>query len=195
MNGILSSFVCASYIKAMPEDFLPWATTYKMENFRDWLQKTDIFTEFEIARLVHLMFSLNLISTSYFGYFPRNDKSREYLENAEESFPFRDEILLGLERSASIIQSLELPKNTIWHSKSNAFTLIINFFWHGDVLSTKYNNELRNRLLEFSANVPEDYALAAREAVNNRKQRIIRHETVAKLLDLPTDERPLRRQN
>lgn len=177
----------------MPEDFLPWASDFEVESFQTWLLKSGMFTEFEIARLVHLMFTLNIISTVHFGFFPRNDKTKEYLETSQERFPNRDEILFGLERAAKQLVELDLPKSSMWNSKSNAFTLFVIFFWQHEAIERIGLEEVRRRLDTFSKDTPPDYALAAREAVNNRKQRVLRHEQASELLGLPKEERMLRR--
>lgn len=177
----------------MPEDFIPWATSFEVGRFQSWLLKSKIFTEFEIARQVHLMFTLNIIATVYFGFFPRNEKTREFLDEAQESFPSRDEILAGLEKSAETIEKLSLPDDSIWKSKSNAFTLFIIFFWHNQAIERLGLENIKQNLLSFGDNLPADYALAAREAVNNRRQRLLRHEKVCDALGLPKEERSLRR--
>lgn len=151
----------------MPEDFLPWATSFDMSNFQCWLLKTNIFSEFEIARIVHLMFTLNIISTVYSGFFPRNDKTRDFLEDTRDRFPFRDEILSGLETAAETLLGIDLPENSVWYSKSNAFSLMVICFWHSDALRRKGLDNVRVALIGLSDNLPDDYALAAREGVNN----------------------------
>lgn len=173
----------------MPEDFLPWATNFDMNNFQTWLLKNRIFSEFEIARIVHLMFTLNIISTVHSGFFPRNDKTREFLDNTLDSFPFRGDILSGLEVAAETIMGIGLPEDSVWYSKSNAFSLMVICFWHSDALRRKGLDNVRANLIDFSDNLPEDYALAAREGVNNRKQRITRHEKLAEVLGVSADER------
>ncbi|WP_157969012.1 DUF262 domain-containing protein [Tropicimonas sp. IMCC34011] len=175
----------------MPEDFLPWASSFDMTNFQRWLLKTKIFTEFEIARVVHLMFTLNIISTVYSGFFPRNDKTREFLEDTQDRFPFRDEILSGLEMAAETFLKIDLPSDSVWYSKSNAFSLMVICFWHSDALRRKGVDTVKSALMDLADNLPDDYALAAREGVNNRKQRITRHEKLAEVLGVSTDERRL----
>lgn len=176
----------------MPEDFFPWAESFEVDNFQEWLLKSEIFTEFEIARQVHLMFTLNILSTAYFGFFARNEKTREFLEEAREIFPFRDELMLGIELAATIIKSLELPKDSIWTTKSNSFSLFIVCFWHSQAITRMGSDVVREKLLDFGKSLTPEYALAAREAVNNRKQRVFRHEAICECLGLPKEERMLR---
>ncbi|PJE27167.1 hypothetical protein PSM7751_03734 [Pseudooceanicola marinus] len=177
----------------MPEDFLPWAAQFEIEQFQRWLVQSGIFTEFEIARSVHLMFCLNILSTVYSGFFPRNEKPREYLEAADEYFPFRDELLTGIERAAAFINKMGFDKASFWLTKSNAFTLFVLVFWNLDVVSRRGSEAMRRELDEFSSNVSEEYALAAREAVNNRKQRVLRHELLASAVGLPAEEKMYKR--
>jgi hypothetical protein len=131
------------------------------------------------------------MSTLTKGFFPRNDKTRELLDQADEKLPFRDEILAGLEKAASTILELDLKESSTWSSKSNAFTLFVVCFWHSDAMCRNGLTEVRERLLAFGENLPADYALAAREGVNNRRERILRYESLATLLELPLAERTL----
>ena len=175
----------------MPEEFLPWASGFDVSEFQNWLLKSGIFSEFEIARVVHLMFTLNIISTALSGFFPRNDKTRELLDRAHNRLPYRDEILASLNRSAATINEMNLPMNSVWYTKSNAYSLMIICFWHSDALQRIGIKNVGDRLREFGEKLPEDYALAAREGVNNRRQRIIRHEKLAEVLGVPSNERML----
>lgn len=175
----------------LPPDFLPWAARFEVTHFRGLVTEGKIFTGYENSRMVHLMWTLNLISTLRVGIFARNDRTKSLLEEAPESTPNRDRIMAGTERAARFFASLELDATSIWWNKSNSFSLMIIFFWHIDSIEALGHAEVKRILLDFSAQLPNDYALAAREAVNNRPQRRLRHEQLAIILGLDIAEHPL----
>jgi len=175
----------------MPEDFLPWARQFNVSAFQETVTNGQIFTGYENSRMVHLMWTLNFLSTVRTGFFARNDKSRELLEAALEATPNRDMILSKVQRTALFIRSLEFAENSIWWSKSNSFSLMVLVFWNIEQLEARDREQVKTALEVFAANVPDDYALAAREAVNNLRQRRLRHTRLAELLNIDPIERPL----
>ncbi|UWQ42381.1 DUF262 domain-containing protein [Leisingera aquaemixtae] len=175
----------------MPPDFLPWARQFDVSDYRNIVTGGNVFSGYENSRMVHLMWTLNFLSTVRVGFFARNDKSRELLEATSEATPNRELILANTQRAATFVNSLELPASSIWWNKSNSFSLMILAFWNIDLLERKDRAAIRAALDGFAENIPEDYALAAREAVNNLRQRRFRHAKLAEVLGLDPIERPL----
>lgn len=140
----------------------------------------DVFTSFEFDRKVPLMFTLNVMCTYLSGYFNRNDKVRRFLEDKNSYFPEREEVLDALNTASGYIVSLELPEGTMWWSKANFFTLICEMVRNKDIQALP-PAEVVERLNQFAENVPEDYALAAREAVGRKGQREMRGKTIRSL--------------
>lgn len=102
--------------------------------------------------------------------------------------------MASTERAASFFLDLNLEESSVWWSKSNAFSLLVIFFWHIDAVEALGAVAVREALIAFGADLPPDYALAAREAVNNRPQRRFRHEALTAILGLDTAEHPLEGQ-
>lgn len=175
----------------MPPDFLPWARQFNITDFQSIVTGGKIFTGYENTRMVHLMWALNFLSTVRVGFFARNDKSRELLEAETEETPNRDLLMSNTQRAAILLNSLELPERSVWWSKSNSFSLMVLVFWNIDLMERKKVSDLRPILENFARNMPEDYALAAREGVNNLRQRRLRHVALAKQLGLDVSEQPL----
>ena len=175
----------------LPEHFLPWAEDRKVDNFRKFILERDIFSAYETSRMVHLMYCLNLMSTLMYGFFNRNDKTKDLLENNEDMRKSRDRISLTMERSAEIFLKLDLPKSSIFWGKANSFSLFIIIAWLGLAEEDIEATQFRKRLVAFEQVIPTEYLLSAREAVNNRKQRIERHNILSKALGIPEDENPL----
>lgn len=153
-----------------------WLLAHANGPFSSILQKKPIFTKFEFDRKIPLMFTLNLMCTFLSGYYQRNDKVRKYLDDKSQSFPERDEVVSVINKSAAIVDSLNIGDNSIWWNKANFFTLITEISKSGEDLDDI--SVISGRLAEFSNDIPENYALAAREAVSRKAQR----ETRAKYL-------------
>ena len=173
-----------------PEGFNDWSAAYEVDNFRRWISNERIFSPFELARMVNLQYALNIFATLSAGFFARNDQTKKFLESKVEFFPVRDELLETVDRAAEFILNLALEDNSVWWNKANAFTLFIIVHWHFDKCLAM-GDSFKEKLLEFQINMPAEYQLAAREGVNNRKERIERHEILCDFLELKTDEKPL----
>jgi hypothetical protein len=132
-----------------------------------------IFTSFEFDRKAPLMFTLNIMCTYLAGYHNRNDRVRKYLEDRNSDFPEKGEVISSLNRSAQFVVELNLPVGSMWWNKANFFTLICEVLRTEDIVA-KSASVVRQRLLGFAAAVPQDYALAAREAVGRKNQRELR---------------------
>lgn len=175
----------------MPPDFLTWIRSYDVKEFRKFMLDDNIFSPYEASRLVHLMYVLNIMATISYGYFQRNEKTREILEESEEKFEYRTELVAKIGQIAGLFNEMQLEPGAMWWNKANAFSLFVLLFWNYDEARAIGAQTLKTRLNEFEADVPGSYALAAREAVNNRKQRRDRHVMLANALELPEDEKPL----
>jgi hypothetical protein len=168
-----------------PADLFEWAKDVENASiFAEQFRRLGVFSEREIARRVHVMYVLNIISTILAGFFNRNEKTLELLDEYSQQFPQRDNIVLLMKRTSKAIAELNLPPNSFWTNKANFFSLVIAI---SECLRKEAEIEInatRNRLLEFAEKPGADYSLAAREGVNNRKQRADRNAVVMGLLTL-----------
>ena len=171
--------------------FKKWAKGKKIGGFRSLILEREIFSPQELARVVHLMHTLNLLSTIASGFFARNDRTREFLENGLSNFGGRDELIARLNRASEFILSLNLPSQSIWWSKSSSFSLVVLCAWHIFELECQDRPSVTEKLIEFAKDMPPEYERAAREGVNDRKQRIDRHKALSKALGLSEEERPI----
>ena len=166
----------------LPPELTVWALTKDRSAFSGLVTTLGVFTEREIARKVHLMYMLNIMSTVLGGFFNRNEKTTSLLEDYKDDFPERDRIY-GLVNSAlSSVASLQLSSGPFWAAKANFFTLVVAVAKH---LEKKQQFEFAatgEALLSFASQPGDDYALAAREGVNNKKERQLRHDRVAAVL-------------
>ena len=153
-----------------------WILERAEGSFAKLMRNMPIFTAFEFDRKVPLMFTLNVICTYLTGYYNRNDRVRKYLDEKSERFVEKDEVIEVLNRSADFISSLNLPSKSIWWNKANYFTMAVEISRDEDLLIIDPAEAL-SRLQVFEASVPDDFALAAREAVNNKAQRELRGTT------------------
>ena len=130
------------------------------------------------------MFVLNVLATFLSGYYNRNAKVKELLEAYNDEFRDADTIISLLNDVAIYVNNMELGPRSIWHNKANFFSLVVESAWN-------YTNLIdpataAGKLGALENELPPEYGLAAREAVNNRNQRLLRGGYVkAALTDEP----------
>lgn len=160
-----------------------WAKKWDSINvFSDEFIRIGVFREREISRMVHVMYVLNIISTIISGFFNRNEKTMELLNDYSQAFPKKDWVVDIFTSVGATLKELSLQKDNFWTAKANFFSLSVvlaNAKIEGKILNVA---KTRHALLKFSNSVPDDYALAAREAVNNKREREIRDKYVSALL-------------
>lgn len=163
---------------SIEQDQLHWLKKQKVNDYQALIFSGNVFTPQEITRKVPLMYTLNLISTLTVGFFNRNDKTLQLLDDFHQEFPKKDEMVALFSKTAKTISKLDLTSDSMWNNKANFFSLFVRAALNGGVLAAKS----KAALVKFEAKLPEDYALAAREAVNNKAQREIRDRYIQKLL-------------
>lgn len=166
----------------IPVEFMTWAQRQKAKAFAEVLLDGKIFTPYETARMVHLMFTLNMLTSYLFGFYNRNEKAKDYLNEYSQAFPEKDSVVATLEKAADVFSKLRLPKGSIWLRKANAFSLLLVIARNLDEAFKLGPKLLREKLDASASNLPEEYELAAREAVNNRKERVLRNDWLMKIL-------------
>lgn len=153
-------------------------------DFSDLVRTQSIFTSFEFDRKIPLMFTLNVMCTYLSGYYQRNDKVRTFLDAKATDFSERDKVIFAINRAARFIGCSKLPSGSIWWSKANFFTLIVELARLGDTQFDSLSPESTCiHLTKFASEMPSDYALAAREAVSRKAQRELRGKYVRDLLN------------
>jgi len=171
----------------IPKEFFVWAKTKKVNKFQSLITLKGIFSSRDIARKVHLMHVLNIMSTISTDFFNRNERSISLLNDYSLIFDEKDEIINLLESSADSILKLKLKQKSMWYSKSNSFSLIIAFanYLKENTIDDNDIESLKLKLERFENNVPEDYKLAATEGVNNKRERELRNTYIVELLNQP----------
>ncbi len=165
-------------------EFVAWGNKQKISAFLELIVESAIFSRYEIQRQVHLAYTLNLMATLSGGYYNRNEQLESYLDQSSE-FENRDELIFRLNEAAKVFLSFKFPKGSAWFSKSNAFTLINVLDAYSLEIKTLGKikvKKIKEDLIKFIDSPPDDYALAAREAVNNKRQRMARHNKIANII-------------
>ena len=157
-----------------------WANSKKPKNYQKLLLEGGIFTQHEINRKIPLMYTLNIMSTIHNGFFKRNEASLTLLEDYKEDYSYKDEIVSILDRSALTISKMRLAKGSMWRNKASFFSLIVAIARNGGKVGD--TDRIRERLMEFEKNIPADYALVAKEAVNDKASRELRDRYVRNLI-------------
>lgn len=153
-------------------DFIEWASKERPENYITLIGDSSTFSSYEMARKVALMFTLNVMSSVLDGYYDRNDKVKPNLEKYKEGLPDRDGLFNEIDGAAKLISDMpNLPE--FWLRKANLFTLVVELA-SAAASGKALKDGWQTALVDFAANPPQEYVLAAREGVNNRKERLIR---------------------
>lgn len=166
----------------IPEEFFAWARKKNVKNFSKLLNDKGVFNTHEIARKANLMHTLNLMTTTLGGFFNRNDKSTEQLENYALSFPNRDQVIDDLESAAEFVVKMGFKGKSYWLNKANVFSLLVatdSLMKQGVKLDQA---ACKNALDEFEKNLADEYKLAATEGVNSTRARQLRHKYLTDIL-------------
>lgn len=159
-------------------EFTEWAARQKIDSYSRLLLESAIFTKYEISRQVHLMFTLNLMATLLDGFYNRNDGVSRHLETRADEFSEKQSFVDKIEKGAAFFNKLRLRADSFWYAKSNAFSLLSVLCEFVDKLPATDMSLVKSALTAFADNPPGDYALAAREGVNNKKERVVRADYI-----------------
>jgi len=161
--------------------FITWANEQDIAAIRAFLVETPLFSKYEVSRQVHLMYTLNLMATLMVGLYARNEQVIPQLNLYAEGLPVRDELIGRLNKAATRFQQIKPPQSGPWYGKSNSFSLLVALDEVADEI-VGGPTAVRKRLQKFVEDLPDDYSLAAKEGVNNRKERNLRHKYIVGLL-------------
>lgn len=164
-------------------EFIKWASAQKISSYVRLILESSIFTKYEVSRQVHLMFTLNVMATLIGGYYNRNEIATEFLETRAEEFPEKQVIVERLERASAAYNKLRFRTDSYWFGKSNAFTLLITLAQVSEKLEGLNYTKLKEALITFADDPPAAYSLAAKEGVNNRKERLARSTAIRAIMD------------
>lgn len=164
-------------------DTLKKAKKLKVANFRKLT--AEIFTTQEIARMVPLSFNLNLLATCSLGWYNRNTSVQVLLDSEDYNFDHFFLIAQNFEKIADFVIKMNLKTGSYWYNKANSFSLIVALYRNFDNISQINPLGLKQILEEFEKDLPKEYALAAKEAVNNKRERILRNEYLQEMLFAP----------
>lgn len=113
---------------SLPQGSLAWAKSTHPQRFISLISGDLIFSNYEAARQVPLMFVLTIMSTLIYGsYFNRTDRVKEYLETYNDGFAGRDGMINLLESVGDLIAVAGMEKGNFWLRKTNFFTLAVEF--------------------------------------------------------------------
>ena len=163
--------------------FIQWANENNIIHFRQLFVEGPIFTPYEISRQTHLMYTLNILATQLGGFYGRNELAIRYLEEYKESLDSKDALLNNFEVTSEYIINLNLDDNSYWYNKANMFSLFTYLSNNQDLVINDNIGKHRQYLEQFEAKIPEDYQLAAKEAVNGRQQRLLRNNHINAILN------------
>ncbi|WP_112196527.1 DUF262 domain-containing protein [Pseudomonas sp. LG1E9] len=166
----------------IPEEFFVWANSKNIKSFPKIVNEKGVFNSYEIARKTNLMHVLNIMSAVLGGFSNRNEKSIQHLDDYSASFNERDYLVDVMEQAAEFLLKLGFRGKSYWLNKANFFSLIValvSLQQRGLVLDV---SKVKALLDKFERNLPDDYKLAATEAVNSTRARQLRNKYLQELL-------------
>ena len=166
----------------IPPDIIKAARKIKVGNFQKLLLEHGVFSVHEIARKVHLSFALNVLATAAIGWYNRNIGVSRFLDDTTLTFKELADLATALDKVAAFVLQLGLKQDSYWLNKANLYSLIVLLWSKRDVLHSTSSKSITTKLKRFQNKIPDEYAIAAKEAVNNKKERIVRHEFLEKVL-------------
>ncbi|MFC1478063.1 DUF262 domain-containing protein [Candidatus Margulisiibacteriota bacterium] len=167
----------------IPDEFFVWGRKHTPNTFHELILDNYIFSSYEISRKVHLQFVLNLNATIIGGIFNRSSLSNKYLDDFADSFEDKETILKTFNDAASLYLRCGFKRGSYWFNKANAFSLLILFYNNINKFDNSKIKIYAKQLNAFEKDLPEDYKLSAKEAVNNKKERLIRNSYLQDIVD------------
>ncbi|MDB5123839.1 MAG: hypothetical protein JWP94_1968 [Mucilaginibacter sp.] len=166
----------------IPEGFINWCEKRKLTNFHKLILESGVFSGYEISRKVHLMIVLNVLATIERGFFNRNIPV-SILDEYKDNYPNKDEIVEKLEKVAKLYLEIGLPPGSYWLNKANFFSIIYVLYMNYEpIIQHLTASKIKSRLNQLEDSLTEEYKLAAKEAVNNKKERVLRDKYLKTLL-------------
>lgn len=163
---------------AISDETWAWLRANSGGAFSLFLRSSGAFTSYEFDRKVSLMFCLNVVTTLLEGYYNRNEKVEQRLEQGNDQFPSRDAVLVKVNSAAAFLSQIQLCG--MWTKKANLFSLISEIA-RLDVAALDAA-AVTEKLAAFAMSPAEDYVLAARDSVNGKAQRELRARYIRGLL-------------
>lgn len=160
----------------IPPEIISKVKVLEVDRFQSLLLETGAFSMHEISRKIHLSFVLNVIATCKVGWYNRNTGVSRLLESADIGLDDYLGIAEVLEKIADFILRMRLKHRSYWLNKANLYSIIVLFYQRFDDLIKAKAQEKVMRLRDFEDNLPVEYAEAAKEAVNNKQERMLRHQ-------------------
>ncbi|WPE20491.1 DUF262 domain-containing protein [Shinella zoogloeoides] len=170
------------YDPNIPRDFLIWASKQDVDDFRKWILESKLFSQYEIQRMNHLMYTLNLMAYRMKGGYNRNEKVKDCLEEYNSIFEYKDQLVSSFNKVAGAINKSKINEVQFWNTKSNAYTLFCVLMDNESIRDGVFSGALVEKLKDFPEKISPEYSNAAREGVNNKKERDLRYKAVREFL-------------
>lgn len=161
------------------DDFITWTKSVNTKSFSKLINSDYIFSRMDISRKVNLMYCLNLVTTFLKGIYNRNNEVWQAAEDYTIDFPMKTKIVELFNETAEIYLGFGFKKSSMWNQKANFFSLF------SELLKAQHEVIDWNRLGEALRNYEpsKEYKEAAKEGVNNAKERTIRADAIAILIE------------
>ncbi|MFK4761454.1 DUF262 domain-containing protein [Microbacterium sp. ZW T5_45] len=162
----------------------------------DFFLKHNIFSALDGRRMNDVRYALTILITMMSGYFNAEDEHESYLEQYNDDFPLKSDLLTRLEAVFSLIEQAEFDsKSRVWR-KADLSTAIIELDRTINSGGIKLNpSKLRSALETFYSEVSSaasdqptsnqealEYSRRVRAGVNQRMSRVLRGEIFSQVI-------------
>ena len=167
-------------------EFKEWALNKDFSNINNFFLSNEIYSDIQIKDntttkdIVDLMC---IILTKEFHSRILNED--EIIQNTEFIYSNRNKIFNILNESILILNQIDIPEIKLGRKKKylltrgNIFSLLTALGFEYDNLKDLKVNKLQMNIDEFCKSIPEEFKLAARNSVMDRKQRKLRHDILS----------------
>lgn len=157
------------------------------------LDRMRIFSANDIRRMNDVRYCLGMLASVMGPYFNRDKEFEAYLSKYDETIPNEAKIRENVEETLRLIETMNFPSESRATKKSDFFTLFVELYKNIVSKGLKIDPSVaRTDLDEFyaqvdSATAEEDsdaskYYKASLQASNDRSSRILRGETISRIL-------------
>lgn len=168
----------------IPVEFYDWAIKQRVSHFSKLMNEKGVFTPRELARKLNLQHTLNIMSAAIGGFSDRNEKANSLLDDFAQQFSEKDDIVRRLDKAAELILKMGLRSKSYWLNKANVFSLVVAIVNLQRSQITLEPAKIRDALEQFERALPDDYKLAATEAVNSTRARQLRNKHLTEIISI-----------
>lgn len=171
------------------EEFKKWVHTKDFSLFSDFFLNEEIYSIQQIKRNTNTKDVIDMIAILTNKDFHARTLDDEAIENlTEKVLKNKTSIYNKFKKAMITFKQVDIPeisgfrKRKYFYLRSNAFSLFLAFLINSDLIDDLDINTFNTLIKNFCDDLPEDFILAAKNSNMDKKQRLIRHSYIEKLI-------------